>query len=185
MNNITSIHTRELDSIRHQFSDYFEEHSDETELDRLYHKWIPLLSTYVTHDSIETAIDDWYALIEHSNIWSLYMEETQVKSTRPTVINTLEAWKQPIIFAGKKQVDGTYKNWSDDRRWTLLNAATDHFIGIALPFPDKTQAVLQHYFEATDDFFNILADDYENSPHPTRELFLKHSYLTCLAHLSN
>ncbi|OAH54350.1 MULTISPECIES: hypothetical protein [Bacillaceae] len=185
MNNITPIHIRELDSIRNQFSNYFEEHADETELDRLYHTWIPLLSTYVTHDSIEAAIDDWYALIEHPYIWFHYIEEIQSISTRPIVSDTLEAWKLPFVFAGIRKENHTYRNWSNGSEWSLSDITGDHFIGIALPLPEKNHAVIHHYFEADEDFFNLLEDHFENSSHTSRQLYLNRMYLTCLAHLSD
>jgi hypothetical protein len=185
MNNITPIHIRELDSIRHQFSNYFEKNTDEIKLDRLYHTWIPLLSTYVTHDSIEAAIDDWYALIEHQDIWLHYIEETQAKLTRPIVTNTLESWKKPFVFTGSLTENGTYQNWIDDSEWVLADSEGAHIIGIMLPFPEKNSALNQHYFEATADFFDALNDGFENSYYSSKQQYLNRAYLTCLAHLSD
>lgn len=185
MTTITSIHHRELESIRSGFWDYMALHADEFELDRIYHTWIPLLSTYVTHDSIEVLIDDWYAMITHSSLWVDYIEKAQEKATRPFILHILEQWKKPFIFAGRRADSGMYLNWSSGQEWQLSKVKNRFVIGLALPLLEKKEALLVHSFEAGPDLFDLLEEGFHMSSFSSKQDYLNEDYLSCLSFLSD
>lgn len=185
MTTITSIHQRELHSVLSNFSGFAALQANEYERERLYHTWIPLLSTYVTHDSIEAAIDEWHSMIKQPTIWINYIEETKANATRPLVIQTLERWKNPFIFAASQTEPGIYVNWSDQKKWQVAGTESGHFIGLALPLLESQNAMLVHFFEADAEFFEDLESGFNESGSLSRQHYLQVSYLTCLSFLGN
>ncbi len=185
MTNIIPIHQRELEAVQAGLPGWIALKADEFELDRLYHTWIPLLSTYVTHDSIEAAIDEWYAMIKQPGIWLDYIEEAKAATTRPFVVHTLESWKNPFIFAGRKTESRTFSNWGNQKKWQLPEMKSQYFIGLALPLAESQEALLVHFFEADEEFFDLLEDAFEESCFSSRQQYLNNFYLTCLSFLSD
>lgn len=184
MSNITSLHKRELAAILDGFTSFIEQHADAGEREQLYHTWIPLLSTYVTHDSVESAIDEWYAIIQNDSFWLHYIEEQLALTAKPFVRDTLEKWKQPFIFAGHRTPEGTYSCWSDGATWQVENDHAAYLTGVALPLDDHS-VLLVHSFQTDDEFEELLEDGFAESGKTERQAYLNECYLKCLSFLSD
>lgn len=181
---VTSLHERELTAILSGFTGFIEQHADADELEQLYHAWIPLLSTYVTHDSVESAIDEWYAFIQNDSLWLHYIEEQLSLTAKPFVRDTLEKWKQPFVFAGHQTPDGLYTCWSDQSKWHIEKESTVHVMGIALPMTDQS-VLLAHSFETDVEFEELLEEGFAESKEMMRQTYLNRNYLTCISFLSD
>ncbi|WP_050180355.1 hypothetical protein [Domibacillus robiginosus] len=178
---ITSLHERELRAVLDGFVDYIEEQADPDRLERLHHTWIPLLSTYVTHDAVESVLDEWHAMIENPFLWIHYIEEQLALTAKPIIQNTLEKWKKPFVFAGHQLSDELYACWSDGRkRRTASACSAAHIIGLALPM-EENAVLLLHYFNTDEAFEGLLEAAFSKTTNMTRQRYLNDHYLTCLS----
>ncbi|WNS80989.1 hypothetical protein RRU94_09215 [Domibacillus sp. DTU_2020_1001157_1_SI_ALB_TIR_016] len=181
---VTSLYERELLAVLNGFSDYVEKHADPEQLERLYHTWIPLLSTYVTHDAVESTLDEWYAMIENDFLWLHYIEEKQVLTEKPIIQHILEIWKKPFAFAGSRLPNGRYEHWADGIKWNIRTECAEYIIGIALPL-GESEALLVHWFETDEAFQELLEDGFSETKDLTRQQYLNGHYLTCLSFQSD
>lgn len=178
--NVTSLHERELMTILSGFADYIEQRADQQKLDQLHHTWIPLLSTYVTHNAVESSLDEWHAMIESDFLWLHYIEEQLALTAKPVVRNTLKKWQKPFVFAGHRLTGDIYTCWSSGTEWQVQNACAAHLIGMALPMGEK-RLLLVHCFETDEWFEELLEESFSETKETTRQHYLNHHYLTCLS----
>ncbi|WP_046175950.1 hypothetical protein [Domibacillus indicus] len=178
-----SLHKRELAAILGGFPGFIEQHADQHKLEQLYRTWIPLLSTYVTHDAVEAAIDEWHAMLQDYSLWLHYIEEQLALTVKPVIQNILEQWKQPFVFAGSRTAENTFTGWSNGNKLRIQSEYT-HVIGLALPM-EANSALLVHFFETEEEFEELLDEGFSQAAGLTKQDYLNTHYLTCLSFLSD
>lgn len=118
-NQVTSqnVFQDELENVLQTFYSNYPERKDIREFMELVRKWAPKLEKKLHKELVEAVALDEYFFHQRPDIWQNFLAKTVKKALRPSMIELLKSWVQPIFFIG------TVEDVKDDY-FTAISALT-------------------------------------------------------------
>ncbi|WP_339176004.1 SEC-C metal-binding domain-containing protein [Solibacillus sp. FSL R5-0691] len=118
-NQVTSqnVFQEEIENVLQTFYSNYPERKDIREFMELVRKWAPKLEKKLHKELVEAVALDEYFFHQRPDIWQNFLAKTAKKALRPSMIDLLKSWEQPIFFIG------TVEDVKDDY-FTAISALT-------------------------------------------------------------
>jgi len=106
---IEEVYFEEIESVLQTFYNVYPERKDVREFFELVQQWLPKLQNHLQRELVESvALDDFF-FHQRKDIWTNYLKRTMKKMIRPTTIDVLKSWDQPVMFIGQvEHIEETY-----------------------------------------------------------------------------
>lgn len=106
---IEEVQTEELERLLQSFYDHYPERKDMEEYANLVRAWSKTIGDYLDLEMIEAIVMDEFFFHYKQEIWLGYLEKQKKKIVRPSTLNVLSQWDNPVVFVGKvAEVDENY-----------------------------------------------------------------------------
>lgn len=123
-NQVTSqnVFQEEIENVLQTFYSNYPERKDIREFMELVRNWAPKLEKKLHKELVEAVALDEYFFHQRPDIWQNFLAKTAKKVLRPSMIELLKSWEQPIFFIG------TVEDVKDDYFTAIsaLNGTTYH-----------------------------------------------------------
>ncbi|AMO85073.1 SEC-C metal-binding domain-containing protein [Solibacillus sp. FSL K6-1781] len=118
-NQVTSqnVFQDEIENVLQTFYSNYPERKDIREFMELVRTWAPKLEKKLHKELVEAVALDEYFFHQRPDIWQNFLAKTAKKALRPSMIELLKSWEQPIFFIG------TVEDVQDDY-FTAISALT-------------------------------------------------------------
>lgn len=118
-NQVTSqnVFQEEIENVLQTFYSNYPERKDIREFMELVRNWAPKLEKKLHKELVEAVALDEYFFHQRPDIWQNFLAKTAKKVLRPSMIELLKSWEQPIFFIG------TVEDVKDDY-FTAISALT-------------------------------------------------------------
>ncbi|MBD8036412.1 SEC-C domain-containing protein [Solibacillus sp. A46] len=110
-NQVTSqnVFQEEIENVLQTFYSNYPERKDIREFMELVRKWAPKLEKKLHKELVEAVALDEYFFHQRPDIWQNFLAKTMKKTLRPSMIELLKSWEQPIFFIGTvEEVENEY-----------------------------------------------------------------------------
>lgn len=106
---IEEVKTEELERILQSFYDLYPERKDMEEYADLVNAWSKTIGDYLDIEMIEAIVMDEFFFHYKQEVWLGYLEKQKKILVRPSTLNVLNEWNNPLVFVGKvEEVDERY-----------------------------------------------------------------------------
>ena len=118
-NQVTSqnVFQEEIENVLQTFYSNYPERKDIREFMELVRNWAPKLEKKLHKELVEAVALDEYFFHQRPDIWQNFLAKTAKKVLRPSMMELLKSWEQPIFFIG------TVEDVKDDY-FTAISALT-------------------------------------------------------------
>lgn len=110
-NQVTSVNVfqEEIENVLQTFYSNYPERKDIREFMELVRNWAPKLEKKLHKELVEAVALDEYFFHQRPDIWKNFLAKVAKKAVRPSMIELLKSWEQPIFFIGTvEEVENEY-----------------------------------------------------------------------------